>query len=301
VSDVRALRVSTHGNTAAAYNKLENWREALKACDKVLTIEADNTKAFFRRGIAQAGLGLLEEAKDDFTKVAKAEPKNRAAREELAKVKEGLKVKKEEEKARMKGLFSGKSMYDDKEKEKKAKAKAEAEKKAREATAKKEAEAKLKVEWEAEEERRKEAGEESISWEDFEKAAKKKKEEEEKEAEKAAEAAKEAEKEAKRQAREAARAEAGHTAQLEVDSDDEALLADIKKGGYGYFGNTGSGSCGSKEHSGVRIDPTVSFPVLPMTFQDYHDPDPKLDFVCRWRLPLVRKAACLHGMLLGPL
>jgi hypothetical protein len=91
--------------------------------------------------------------------VAKSDPKNRAAREELAKVKEALKVKKQEEKERMKGLFGGKSMYEvairtpaegvegvghswtksshlmqDKEKAAKVKARAEADKKKHEAS-----------------------------------------------------------------------------------------------------------------------------------------------------------------------
>merc|ERR1711871_211115 len=110
VADVRALRVSLHVNTAAAHNKLEQWSETLAAVEKCMSIDAGNAKAQFRRGVAYYGLGRLDEAKEDFTTVAKADPKNGAVRTELAKVKEALKVRKAEEKERMKGLFTGKGL-----------------------------------------------------------------------------------------------------------------------------------------------------------------------------------------------
>ena len=261
VADVRALRVSLHVNTAAAHNKLEQWSETLAAVEKCMSIDAGNAKAQFRRGVAYYGLGRLDEAKEDFTTVAKADPKNGAVRTELAKVKEALKVRKAEEKERMKGLFTGKGLgiSDEKEKQEKLKAKAEAAKKKKEDEAKAQKERLLKEAWSAEEERRKEAGEEAISWEDYEKAAKDKEEEEKK----AAEAEKEKQKEADRKARAAARA--SHKAELEVDSDDEKLLEDIKKQGYCYFGReqteeekalTGEkvgGTCGATSHSGRRL------------------------------------------------
>jgi hypothetical protein len=59
---VRALRVSMYGNTAAAHNKLENYEATLKAVEQVMTIEAGNVKAMFRRGVAFFGLGMLDEA-----------------------------------------------------------------------------------------------------------------------------------------------------------------------------------------------------------------------------------------------
>ena len=96
--------------------------------------------------MAYHGLGRLDDAKDDFMAVAKADPKNGAVRAELAKVKEALKVKKAEEKERMKGLFTGKGLgiSAEKEKEEKLKAKAEAAKKKKEDEAKAEKERLLK-------------------------------------------------------------------------------------------------------------------------------------------------------------
>jgi len=230
VADVRALRLSLYLNTAAACNKLEKWEEAVAAVEKATNIDANNVKAVFRRGVAYAGMGKLDEAKDDFTVVAKADTKNREARDALSKVKARLKEAKEAEKERMKNLFN-KSMYEDKEKEKKAKAKADAQKAAEEAAAKQEKEDKMKKDWEAEKARRAETEEEEISFEDFEKQVKdeeKKREDEEKKK-------REEQKELERKARAAARAE--QKTELEVDEDDEKLLADIKQQGYCYFKN----------------------------------------------------------------
>jgi len=256
VADVRALRVSLNVNLAAAHNKLEQWQETLGAVEKVMTIEAGNKKAMFRRGVAYQGLGMLDEAKEDFTVVAKADPKNGAARQELAKVKEAIKVKKAEEKERMKGLFAGKGLgiSDQKEKEEKAKAKTETAKKKKEDAAKAEKERLLKEAWTAEATRREEAEEESVSWEEYEKEAKSKEEA----ATKAAEDEKDRKKEEARKARNAERS--SHKAELEVDSDDEKLLEDIKKQGYCYFGaegahsrSTAGGTCGATSHSGQLL------------------------------------------------
>merc|ERR1711948_16362 len=77
---------------------------------KVITLEKDNAKALFRRGCACAQFSSesrLEQAREDFTRVAQLDTSNREAREQLQKVKERLKDIKQEEKRRLSEAMQG--------------------------------------------------------------------------------------------------------------------------------------------------------------------------------------------------
>ena len=55
-------------------------------CSMALSIDAAYLKAYHRRGTARAALSKYHEAKQDFERVLRDEPKNRQARQELEKI-----------------------------------------------------------------------------------------------------------------------------------------------------------------------------------------------------------------------
>ncbi|XP_036104729.1 FK506-binding protein-like [Molossus molossus] len=79
-------RTVLHANLAACQLLLGQPHLAAQSCDRVLEREPGHLKALYRRGVAQAALGKLEEATADLKKVLAVDPKNRAAQEELGKV-----------------------------------------------------------------------------------------------------------------------------------------------------------------------------------------------------------------------
>jgi tetratricopeptide (TPR) repeat protein len=104
------LTASCRVNAAICCGKLQRWEEAIKHTSSALKYTGDEAagdgsgekthmmpthiKALFNRGRAYAAMGKLTDAKADLTSAVKLDPKNRAAREELRKVKEQLKAKK---------------------------------------------------------------------------------------------------------------------------------------------------------------------------------------------------------------
>jgi Flp pilus assembly protein TadD len=62
------LELSLQLNLAMAEIKLENWTSAKKAATAAVAIEPTNVKALFRRGMALARSGSLEEATADLSK-----------------------------------------------------------------------------------------------------------------------------------------------------------------------------------------------------------------------------------------
>ncbi|XP_077017508.1 FK506-binding protein-like [Tamandua tetradactyla] len=79
-------RTVLHANLAACQLLLGQPQLAAQSCDRVLEREPGHLKALYRRGIAQAAMGNLEEATADFKRVLELDPKNRAAQVELRKV-----------------------------------------------------------------------------------------------------------------------------------------------------------------------------------------------------------------------
>lgn len=209
------LYIALGNNGAQAAIKLEVFDVAIDLCDKVLKADNKNLKALFRRGIARSQFpGRLDDAKDDFAEVIKLDPNNREARNELAKVKQALKEKREQEKAAYSQAMQG-GLY--KENHRKLQMQEE--------------------QWQTECERRKEAGEDEISFEDWrkkqeddKKAADKKKEEALKEKQKKE---REAQEEGGQEQRRAS--EVMQVGEDDLDEEDKKLLEETKKKGY-YHG-----------------------------------------------------------------
>merc|ERR1712217_100927 len=105
-----AIYVALCLNCAHASLKCEDWMCAADHGSKVITLEKDNAKALFRRGSACAQFSTesrLEQAREDFTRVAQLDPSNREAREQLQKIKERLKDIKQQEKRRLSEAMQG--------------------------------------------------------------------------------------------------------------------------------------------------------------------------------------------------
>jgi len=181
-------------NSAQACLKCSDWLAAIEHAEKVLLLDKDNTKALYRRGCASAQLdteGRLEQARADFARVATLDPANREVRGQLAKAKDRLKDMRQAEKQRLQAVMSG-GLYQ----EQHAKL------------------GKQQAAYQEEVQRRQDAGEDEISYEDWLKKHEEKEEEtkrkqkEEQEKERAAElerqerAAYDADVERRRQARE---------------------------------------------------------------------------------------------------
>lgn len=164
----RAVYIALRLNSAQACIKDSCWADAAEHSTRVLALEKENAKALYRRGVACANLdteGRLEQARVDLTQLAHVEPSNREARERLQQVKERLKEVKQIEKERLAQAMKG-GLYQDNHKKLD----------------------RQKLEYDEEVKRRADAGEDEISWEDWQKKKKtaeedaKKKEKEDREA-----------------------------------------------------------------------------------------------------------------------
>eukprot|EP00397_Hematodinium_sp_SG-2012_P043937 GEMP01048950.1.p1 GENE.GEMP01048950.1~~GEMP01048950.1.p1 ORF type:complete len:490 (+),score=140.67 GEMP01048950.1:89-1558(+) len=101
-------------NYANACLKNKQYSNAIQYATKVLEKDAVCTKALYRRGMAQLGLCLVEEAKADFVSAVKAEPQNREFRAKVAECKKLLVEAKEKEKDAYGGMFGKLNMYTEK-------------------------------------------------------------------------------------------------------------------------------------------------------------------------------------------
>lgn len=113
----RPLFVSCCSNAAMCYIKLNQWTEAIAACDKVLELDSEantNIKALYRRGLARLNIGMLKESKLDLLAAFNLDASNKDVRKALAKLKEKKEQDKKKEKAAFGGIFDKVDIYDDK-------------------------------------------------------------------------------------------------------------------------------------------------------------------------------------------
>lgn len=192
-------------NSAMAALKLSDWSLAVDHADHAIAQDAGNCKALYRRGVASLQLGQLsnsisrvEQAKTDLTRVAQLEPSNREAREHLQTAKEKLKELRAAEKQRFSIAMQGGLYQEEHQKQ-----------------------VRLQARYEQECNRRKEAGESEISFEDW---LKKDKEAAEEQKKKEKEAREEQEREERKQAQETAWKEENE--RRKADGKEEVSLSD---------------------------------------------------------------------------
>ncbi|XP_053329058.1 FK506-binding protein-like [Spea bombifrons] len=81
-------RVALLANMAACDLKMGRLREAEERCTLALEKEPGHLKAFYRRGVARAGMADWKGAKGDFETLLTLDPGNKEARRELLRVRE---------------------------------------------------------------------------------------------------------------------------------------------------------------------------------------------------------------------
>eukprot|EP00401_Gymnodinium_catenatum_P005905 CAMPEP_0117524746 /NCGR_PEP_ID=MMETSP0784-20121206/35409_1 /TAXON_ID=39447 /ORGANISM="" /LENGTH=518 /DNA_ID=CAMNT_0005320913 /DNA_START=44 /DNA_END=1600 /DNA_ORIENTATION=+ len=243
----KVVYVALRLNSAQARLKQGDLMGVVEQADKVLLIEKDNAKALYRRAMASIQFdteGRLEQARVDFARVAQLEPANRDAREQLAKAKERLKAARQLEKERYASALKGGGLYQ----EQHAKL------------------AREQLRYEGEVARRKEAGEDDLSFEDWKKKEKEKEDDQKKKEKEAKEKAQadqarnleqkqfeednerrkadgleELSLEAWREEKTMAtrKDEVVTTDELDLDDEEKKLLSETKKKGY-YHGRLGT-------------------------------------------------------------
>ncbi|XP_074050764.1 peptidyl-prolyl cis-trans isomerase FKBP4 [Macrotis lagotis] len=82
-AQAQALRLASHLNLAMCHLKLQSFSAAVESCNKALELDNNNEKGLFRRGEAYLAMNDFELARDDFQKVLKLYPSNKAARTQL--------------------------------------------------------------------------------------------------------------------------------------------------------------------------------------------------------------------------
>lgn len=100
-----AVKHPCHLNMAACMLRLNRYDEAIAQCSVVLQENGNNVKALFRRGKARAALGRTDEAREDFKKVQKLAPEDKAVAKELRQLAEQDKELYAKQRELYKGLF----------------------------------------------------------------------------------------------------------------------------------------------------------------------------------------------------
>mmetsp|Transcript_13114 Transcript_13114/g.29123 ORF Transcript_13114/g.29123 Transcript_13114/m.29123 type:complete len:419 (+) Transcript_13114:41-1297(+) len=95
------VKLSCHNNLAACKVQLEDWEEAANQCRLALEIDANNVKAYYRRGLSFLALDRLDEAKAELMMAYHIEPSNT----EVLRGLDMYKKKREEYHRRKKEVF----------------------------------------------------------------------------------------------------------------------------------------------------------------------------------------------------
>eukprot|EP01096_Ripella_sp_DP13-Kostka_P000263 TRINITY_DN10334_c1_g1_i2.p1 TRINITY_DN10334_c1_g1~~TRINITY_DN10334_c1_g1_i2.p1 ORF type:complete len:370 (-),score=196.26 TRINITY_DN10334_c1_g1_i2:60-1127(-) len=103
---IKTFKIANLLNAAACQLKLNLSQDAILNCTKVIAIDHNSVKAYFRRAQAKAALLDFEDALSDLNHVLTIEPGNAAALQEIKKVKLAIKKEEEKEKLVYKKMFS---------------------------------------------------------------------------------------------------------------------------------------------------------------------------------------------------
>ncbi|GAM85805.1 hypothetical protein ANO11243_038130 [Dothideomycetidae sp. 11243] len=109
-SQLEALKVNLHCNSALLQIKLKQWEDAEKSTSNALAVksikDADKAKALYRRALARGGLRNEDDAIKDLEEAQKLAPKDAAIANELAATKKKQAERAKKEKAAYSKFFS---------------------------------------------------------------------------------------------------------------------------------------------------------------------------------------------------
>lgn len=122
-AELTAMLITLYNNLSMVSVKQENWYKAISYANHTLKLDALSVKALYRRGLAHARIGDIDEAKADLSKCLQLEPTNTAAKKELVDLARSSKEVSARQKTSFGGIFQKGSVYADKAKTAEAKAK----------------------------------------------------------------------------------------------------------------------------------------------------------------------------------
>lgn len=100
-----SLMIAGYLNLALCNLKLNNYLEAIKYCDKVIELDPENEKGYFRRGMAYFSQNEFELSKKDFQSVLNIDPKNKAAHNQILNCNNKIKAQLDKERKTYRNMF----------------------------------------------------------------------------------------------------------------------------------------------------------------------------------------------------
>ena len=105
LEEVNGMKLTLNLNLALAYLKLQNTDQALRYCNDALAIDADHTKALFRRASVYYEKKNWEDALKDLKKALNGAPDDKALQKLQDKVDAQIKRQKAKEKKMAQKMF----------------------------------------------------------------------------------------------------------------------------------------------------------------------------------------------------
>ena len=170
---VKALLLSLQTNLSMMFLKQNKPRQSRDVATKALSVDSTNVKALYRRAAANRKLGDVEAARCDLREALTHDPENREVKRELLSIKKEMDLQKNKKKKALSKAFSAKAgssfLYNDIDEQERK----EAKRKDLERKYEKDALSKRKIDWENECVQLLSKGEKVESFEEWEKARKK--------------------------------------------------------------------------------------------------------------------------------
>lgn len=104
-AEAQALKITMWSNIAQCYLNSRDLRSCVEYCNKVLAVDANNTKALFRRGKANGAAQEWEAGSKDLKRLLEIDPNNADAARELNDIQMAMKKHEAQQKARYANLF----------------------------------------------------------------------------------------------------------------------------------------------------------------------------------------------------
>mmetsp|Transcript_3895 Transcript_3895/g.11645 ORF Transcript_3895/g.11645 Transcript_3895/m.11645 type:complete len:300 (-) Transcript_3895:150-1049(-) len=103
---VNKVKVSTFNNLALCHAKDGSNSKVIQCANEVLSVEPNNPKALYHRGMANTNIGNTDEARQDLTKAAKLNPNDARIRNELSRLEKKIVSDKKREKRAYGAMFA---------------------------------------------------------------------------------------------------------------------------------------------------------------------------------------------------